>query len=145
MTRTLHDRLPGPFLAALLFLGSVVAARSLTATFWLAPSARTLVQSAPLLFLLLFVSAQWRFFRRAAGEQRAFFYEAILFATITTVSVLALGETFAFLGGRLWDPTEIWHWVALLACLLGVRRARSRTAAGLKTNEVAGNIRQPRS
>lgn len=124
MTGTIQDVFRGPLVAAILFFGSVVAATTLAATFWLAPPVRTLVKFAPLPFLLLFVFAQLRFFRR--GEERAFFFEATLFAIIITVSVLALGELFAFLGARLWDPTEIWHWVVLLACLLGARRARIR-------------------
>lgn len=83
---------------------------------------------APLPFLLGFVLAQLRFSRRAEGEERAVLHEAILFAIITSVSVLALGELFALLGARLWDPAEIWHWVVLLTCLLGARRARIRRA-----------------
>lgn len=126
MTRSIQDILLGPLVAAFLFAGSVWAATSLAATFWLAPPVRTVVMFAPLPFLLLFVLAQVRFFRRAEGEERAFFFEATLFAIIITVSVLALGELFAFLGARLWGPAEVWHWVVLLACLLGIRRARSR-------------------
>lgn len=128
VTRIIQDILLGPLVAACLFVGSVWAATSLAATFWLAPAVRTLVLFAPLPFLLLFVLAQWRFFRRAEGEERAFLNEAILFTIITSVSVLGLGELFALLGARLWDPAEIWHWVVLLACLLGARRARIRRA-----------------
>ena len=126
MTRTIQDILLGPLVAAFLFVGSVWAATSLAATFWLAPPVRTVVMFAPLPFLLGFVLAQLRFSRRAESEERAVLHEAILFAIIITVSVLALGELFAILGARLWDPTEIWHWVVLLACLLGARRARIR-------------------
>lgn len=126
MTRTAHSLLYGPLFIALIFLGSVIAASSLTKTFWLAPSTRKLVLFAPLPFLLLFVFVQWRFFRSVEPVVRAEFFEAVWFATIIAVSVLALGEVFAFLGARLWDPAEIWHWVVLLACLLGIRRARSR-------------------
>lgn len=100
----------------------------MTASFWLAPPVRQWVVLAPLAFLMLFVLAQGRFFRRAEAAERALLFEAVQFAAIITVSVLALGELFALLGARLWDPREIWHWVVLLACLLGTRRARSRRA-----------------
>jgi len=128
MTRTIQGILLGPLIAALLFVGGVWAATSLAATFWLAPPVHTVLLLAPLPFLLLFVLAQWRFLRRAEGEERAILHEAILFAIITSVSVLGLGELFALLGARLWDPAGIWHWVVLLACLLGARRACIRRA-----------------
>lgn len=126
MARTVHNYLHGPLLLALVFVGSVAAASSLSGTFWLAPPVRKLVLFAPFLFLTLFVLAEWRFFRRVEAAEKTEFLEAVWFATIIAVSVVALGEVFAFLGARLWEPAEVWHWVVLLACLLGIRRARSR-------------------
>ena len=126
LTRTSHNLLSGPLFMGFVFLGSVAAASSLTKTFSLAPPIRKLVLFAPLPFLLLFVLVQWRFFRSVKPAERAEFFEALWFATIIGVSVLALGEVFAFLGARVWNPAEVWHWVVLLACLLGARRARSR-------------------
>ena len=125
MTRSSHNLICGPLLIGLAFLGSVVAASSLTETFWLGPSIRKLVLLAPLPFLLLFALVQWRFFRSVEPAERAELFEAVCFATMIASSVLALGRVFAFLGARLWDPAEVWHWVVLLACLLGIRRARS--------------------
>lgn len=128
MNRSLEGVFSSPLFAALLFLGSVLAAASLTTTFWLVPPLNRLLVLAPLALLVFFAFAQWRFVRRAEAAERALLFEAVQFAAIITVSVLGLGELFALLGARLWDPREIWHWVVLLACLLGTRRARSHRA-----------------
>ena len=130
--KTIQSILTGPLSTAFLFLGSVLAARSLAATFWLAPPLSAVVKFAPLPFLALLLFGQIRFFRQAEDEERAYLIEALQFAIIIGVSVLALGELFAFLGARLWDSAEIWHWVALLACLLGAHRARSRHLGDLQ-------------
>ena len=126
MAKAMQSVLAGPLITAFLFLGSVLAARSLAATFWLAPQLNAVVKFAPLPFLALLLFGQILFFRQAGADERAYLLEALQFAIIIGVSVLGLGELFAFLGARLWDPAEIWHWVALLACLLGARRARRR-------------------
>jgi len=126
MSPTTPPVLASPLFCAFLFLGSVVAASSLSATFWLSPPTRRVVLLAPLPFLLLLVLSQVRFFRQAESEARSLLFESAFFATAIALSALVLGELFARLGARLWDPTETWHWVVLLACLLGTRRARIR-------------------
>ena len=126
MSPTAHPVLMSPLLCALLFLGSVGATASVSATFWLPPPLHRIVLLAPLPFLLLFVLSQVRFLRQAEAEERSLLYESAFFAAVIALSALVLGELFARLGARLWDPTETWHWVVLLACLLGTRQARRR-------------------
>jgi len=126
MSPTVHPVLMSPLLCALLFLGGVGATASVSATFWLPPPLHTIVLLAPLPFLLLFVLSQVRFLRQAEAEERSLLYESAFFAAVIALSALVPGELFARLGARLWDPTETWHWVVLLACLLGTRRARRR-------------------
>ena len=124
-TQSARGMLVAPLGVASVFLASVVAARGLLATFWLPPPIALLVRYGPLIFLAGYLVAQWRFLRYAEPSERTLFLEALRSVLVTVVAVLILGELFASLGARLWDPLGVWHWVVLLACLLGAHRARS--------------------
>ena len=120
------SRLLSPLLAAALFCASAAAATSLTSTFSPSHPARLALLALPLPFLLLFILSELHWFRRAPPPQRQLLLDSLVFAATIAGSVLLLGELFAYLGARLWDPTQVWPYVLLLAGLLGYRRARAR-------------------